>query len=92
MTVMTYADASKAALAGEMRRDATVWALGEDLGRGGVFGQYAGLEEEFGPERIVSTPISEAAIMGSAVGAALAGGSGPTPSKAIPSARPSRFS
>jgi len=73
MTVMTYAEAGKAALAGEMRRDATVWALGEDLGRGGVFGQYAGLEEEFGPERIVSTPISEAAIMGSAVGAALAG-------------------
>ena len=73
MTVMTYADAGKGALAGEMRRDATVWALGEDLGRGGVFGQYAGLEDEFGPERIVSTPISEAAIMGSAVGAALAG-------------------
>ena len=73
MSVMTYSEAGKAALAEAMRSDPTVWALGEDLGRGGVFGQYAGLEAEFGPERIVSTPISEAAIMGSAVGAALSG-------------------
>jgi pyruvate dehydrogenase E1 component beta subunit len=56
-----------------MRRDPAVWALGEDLGRGGVFGQYKGLVEEFGPARIVDTPISEAAILGSAVGAALVG-------------------
>ena len=42
MTVMTYADAAKAALAEEMRRDPLVWAVGEDLGRGGVFGQYKG--------------------------------------------------
>jgi acetoin:2,6-dichlorophenolindophenol oxidoreductase subunit beta len=56
-----------------MRRDPAVWALGEDLGRGGVFGQYKGLAEEFGPERIVDTPISEATIMGAAVGAALVG-------------------
>ena len=73
MTTMTYLEAGKAALAEEMRRDPRVWALGEDLGRGGVFGQYQGLAEEFGPARIVDTPISEAAIMGSAVGAALAG-------------------
>ena len=73
MTTMTYLEAGKAALAEEMRRDPRVWALGEDLGRGGVFGQYRGLTEEFGPARIVDTPISEAAIMGSAVGAALAG-------------------
>ena len=73
MTQMTYLEAGKAALAVEMRCDAGVWALGEDLGRGGVFGQYAGLEAEFGPERIVSTPISEAAIMGAAVGAAMMG-------------------
>ena len=73
MTTMTYLEAGKAALAAEMRRDPTVWALGEDLGRGGVFGQYRGLVEEFGATRIVDTPISEAAIMGSAVGAALAG-------------------
>lgn len=73
MAVMTYGDAAKAALAEEMRRDATVWALGEDLGRGGVFGQYRGLVEEFGAQRIADTPISEATIMGAAVGAALAG-------------------
>lgn len=70
---VTYLEAAKSALAQEMRRDASVWALGEDLGRGGVFGQYAGLEAEFGAERIVSTPISEAAIMGAAVGAAMTG-------------------
>ena len=73
MTVMTYADAAKAALAEEMRRDPLVWAVGEDLGRGGVFGQYKGLAEEFGPERISDAPISEAAIMGASVGAAMAG-------------------
>ncbi len=73
MTQMTYADAGKAALAESMRADPTIWAVGEDLGRGGVFGQYMGLEDEFGPERIVSAPISEAAIMGSAVGGALTG-------------------
>jgi len=69
----TYLQAGKAALSEEMQRDATVWALGEDLGRGGVFGQYAGLAEQFGAERIVDTPISEAAIMGTAVGAAMNG-------------------
>ncbi len=73
MSAMTYAEAAAAALAGEMKRDANVWALGEDLGRGGVFGQYKGLQQEFGPERIVDTPISEATIMGAAVGAALVG-------------------
>ena len=56
-----------------MRRDPTIWALGEDLGRGGVFGQYQGMAEEFGPERIADTPISEAAILGTAVGAAMSG-------------------
>ena len=73
MNRMTYADAAIQALAEEMRRDATVWALGEDLGRGGVFGQYRGLVDEFGPQRIVDTPISEATIMGASVGAALVG-------------------
>jgi pyruvate dehydrogenase E1 component beta subunit len=50
-----------------------VWAVGEDIGRGGVFQQYAGLQAEFGPERVVDTPISEAAILGGAVGAAMMG-------------------
>ncbi|MBU6497016.1 MAG: alpha-ketoacid dehydrogenase subunit beta [Rhodospirillales bacterium] len=56
-----------------MRRDPTVWAVGEDLGRGGVFGQYRALVDEFGPARISDAPISEAAIMGAAVGAAMMG-------------------
>ncbi len=73
MPRLTYAEASRQAIAEEMRRDPTVWAVGEDLGRGGVFGQYKGLVEEFGPERIADAPISEAAIMGAAVGAALMG-------------------
>lgn len=73
MAEQTYLEAARDAVVEEMRRDGSVWALGEDLGRGGVFGQYRGLFEEFGPERIVDAPISEAGIMGAAVGAALAG-------------------
>ncbi len=74
MARMSYADAAKLALREEMHRDPTVWALGEDLGpEGGVAGQYKGLQEEFGAERIVDTPISESTIMGSSVGAAVAG-------------------
>jgi len=74
MALMTYAQAACLALREEMLRDKTVWALGEDLGpEGGVAGQYRGLQAEFGPKRIVDTPISESTIMGSAVGAAIAG-------------------
>jgi len=73
MAKMSYLQAAARALAEEMRRDPRVWALGEDLGRNGVFGQYQGLPEEFGPERICDTPISEAGILGAAVGAAMAG-------------------
>jgi pyruvate dehydrogenase E1 component beta subunit len=73
MARMNYLEAGKLALAEEMRRDPLVWAFGEDLGRGGVFGQYKGLVEEFGPGRICDTPISESCIMGAAVGAALVG-------------------
>lgn len=73
VAINTYLQAGKAALAEEMQRDDTVWALGEDLGRGGVFGQYAGLVDQFGAARIVDAPISEAAIMGTAVGAAMTG-------------------
>lgn len=73
MTNMTMVEAARRALAEEMRRDPTVWVLGEDLGRGGVFQQYKGLQAEFGPARICDTPISEAAIMGAAVGAAMCG-------------------
>jgi pyruvate/2-oxoglutarate/acetoin dehydrogenase E1 component len=74
MLEMTYAEAARLALAQEMRRDARVWALGEDLGTiGGIAGQYRGLQEEFGRNRICDTPISESAIMGAAVGAAICG-------------------
>ena len=73
MAVMTYAQAAALALAEAMRADPTVVALGEDLGRGGVFGQYRGLQQEFGADRVIDTPISEANIMGAAVGMALAG-------------------
>jgi acetoin:2,6-dichlorophenolindophenol oxidoreductase subunit beta len=73
MAVMTYMEASRQALIEEMRRDPSVWAVGEDLGRGGVFGQYRGLAEEFGMQRIADAPISEACIMGAATGAAMMG-------------------
>ena len=72
-TKMTYAEAACAALREAMLADTNVIALGEDLGRGGVFGQYRGLQAEFGGDRIIDTPISESNIMGSAVGMALAG-------------------
>ncbi len=70
---MSYLEAGRGALADAMRRDPQVVALGEDLGRGGVFGQYKGLQEEFSKARIIDTPISEAAIMGVALGMALVG-------------------
>lgn len=73
MPVMTYADAAKRAIAEAMRADERVWCVGEDLGRGGVFKQYTGLVEEFGPKRISDAPISEAAIMGAAFGASMVG-------------------
>lgn len=74
MIEMTYAEAARLGLKEEMERDATVWALGEDLGfEGGMAGQYKDLQAEFGVDRIVDTPISESTIMGAAIGAALAG-------------------
>jgi pyruvate/2-oxoglutarate/acetoin dehydrogenase E1 component len=74
MPEMTYAEAVRAALREEMTRDDRVFLFGEDIGRyGGAFGVSFGLLDEFGPERIRETPISEAAIVGAAAGAALAG-------------------
>jgi pyruvate/2-oxoglutarate/acetoin dehydrogenase E1 component len=70
---LTYLEAGRLALAEAMRADPAVWCLGEDLGRGGVFGQYRGLQAEFGADRVCDAPISEAAIMGVGVGAAMAG-------------------
>ena len=73
MARLTYAAAAASALADAMTRDDRVVALGEDLGRGGIFGQYAGLQARFGAQRVIDTPISEATIMGAGVGMALAG-------------------
>lgn len=74
MAEMTYAEAIRSALREEMQRDPSVFLIGEDIGRhGGAFGVTRGLYQEFGPERVIDTPISEAAIIGTAVGAALAG-------------------
>jgi acetoin:2,6-dichlorophenolindophenol oxidoreductase subunit beta len=73
MALMNYAQAACQALAEAMRADPRVVALGEDLGRGGIFGQYRGLQQEFGAARVIDTPISEATIMGAAVGMALTG-------------------
>jgi pyruvate/2-oxoglutarate/acetoin dehydrogenase E1 component len=58
----------------EMERDPTVMVIGEDVGRlGGVFRATAGLQERFGPERCVDTPLAEAGILGSAIGLCMAG-------------------
>jgi pyruvate dehydrogenase E1 component beta subunit len=74
---MTIAKALRAAIAEEMRRDPTVICIGEDIcipgGWGGAFTVTWGLEREFGPARLRNTPISEAGLIGAAVGAALAG-------------------
>ena len=73
MALMTYAQAACAAVRDAMQSDANVVVLGEDVGRGGVFQQYRGLQQEFGAARVIDTPISEATIIGAAVGMALAG-------------------
>jgi len=70
----TYREAVSEGIAREMRRDASVVCLGEDIGAaGGVFKTAAGLFEEFGASRVWDTPISEQAILGAAMGAAMTG-------------------
>ncbi len=74
MTVITYREAAARAIAQEMRRDDSVVFLGEDVAAaGGVFKATVGLLEEFGSRRVRDTPISEQAILGAAVGAAMTG-------------------
>ncbi|HET7637774.1 MAG TPA: alpha-ketoacid dehydrogenase subunit beta, partial [Ktedonobacteraceae bacterium] len=74
MSTVTYLEAIGQAIREEMQRDEAVFLLGEDVGTyGGAFKVSAGLLEEFGPERVIDTPMAEAAIIGSAVGAALMG-------------------
>src|SRR3972149_11224081 len=73
MAEQTYLDAIRAGLREEMRRDSSVYVFGEDVALGGPFGVTQGLAEEFGTHRMVNTPISEATVMGLAIGAATAG-------------------
>ena len=74
MAVITYREAVARGIAQEMRRDPSVVFLGEDVAAaGGVFKTTVGLLEEFGPDRVRDTPISEQAILGAAVGAAMTG-------------------
>ncbi|GAB3055714.1 alpha-ketoacid dehydrogenase subunit beta [Salinicoccus sesuvii] len=74
MREITYLEAVREALSQEMRNNDDVYMLGEDIGvYGGAFGVSRGMIEEFGPERIRNTPISEAAISGAAIGSALTG-------------------
>jgi acetoin:2,6-dichlorophenolindophenol oxidoreductase subunit beta len=74
MAELSYREAVAAALAQEMRRDRNVVFIGEDVAAaGGVFKTTVGLLDEFGPDRVRDTPISEQAILGAAMGAAMTG-------------------
>ena len=74
MRKITFSVATQEAMREEMQRDKNVFLMGEDIARqGGIFGQFKGLADEFGKERVRDTPISETAIIGGGVGAALAG-------------------
>jgi acetoin:2,6-dichlorophenolindophenol oxidoreductase subunit beta len=74
MAELTYRDAVSRGIAQEMRRDERVVLIGEDVaGAGGVFKTTVGLLEEFGPRRVLDTPIAEQAILGATMGAAMTG-------------------
>lgn len=73
LTVMTYEAAQGTALAEEMRRDPTVFLMGQDVAMGGFFGGGRGLVEEFGVDRVRNTGITEAFMVGAAAGAAMTG-------------------
>jgi len=71
---ISYREAMRAAIREAMQRDDRVFLMGEDVGRyGGCFAVSLGLLEEFGPERIRDTPLSESAFVGAGIGAAMAG-------------------
>ena len=74
MVKTTYREAMRAAIREALQRDDRVFLMGEDVGRyGGCFAVSRGLLEEFGPERIRDTPLSESAFVGAGIGAAMAG-------------------
>lgn len=74
MPLMTYIDAINTALREEMARDERVFIIGEDVGvMGGAFKATKGLQEEFGKERVIDSPLAEGVIVSSSIGAAMAG-------------------
>ncbi len=74
MSTITYREAVRQAMCEEMRRDDSVFFMGEDIGTYcGAFGVSKGMLEEFGPERVRDTPISESAFVGAGIGAAITG-------------------
>ena len=74
MKMMTYQEALREAMSEALEQDQNVFLMGEDIGKyGGCYGVTSGLVERFGPERVMDTPISELAITGAAVGAAMQG-------------------
>jgi pyruvate/2-oxoglutarate/acetoin dehydrogenase E1 component len=74
MRNISFSQATLEAMQEEMRRDKRVFIMGEDIAsQGGIFGQFKGLPKEFGLERVRDTPISETALVGAGVGAAMAG-------------------
>lgn len=73
MAEKTMVEAVRDAIHEEMRRDDRIIVMGEDVGEGGVFRATEGLLEEFGPDRIMDTPLAEACIVGAAIGASLNG-------------------
>ena len=74
MALSTYIDAINSALGEEMRRDERVYIIGEDVGAmGGAFKATKGLLEEFGPQRVIDSPLAEGIIVSSAIGAAMVG-------------------
>lgn len=74
MRNLTYSEATLEAMMEEMERDERVFVMGEDIARqGGIFGQFKGLPQRFGFDRVIDTPISETAIVGAGIGAAMAG-------------------
>lgn len=73
-STITYREAMREAMSEAMRRDDRVFLMGEDVGRyGGSFAVSKGMLEEFGPERILDTPLSESGFVGAGIGAALGG-------------------
>lgn len=73
MAVITYLESIRSAMQEEMRRDSSVFVLGEDVGKGGVLNATKGLRDLYGPDRVLDTPLAESAIAGVAIGAAMYG-------------------